>query len=866
MEALVVFNLGQGNCQTGLPNVTVRLQRADESYPSLQWTGQLPPVPELEETYRRWRSLYKALHARLGQRFREQRNPSSQNSPYWHRSTLDIDSSDPVHESAQFSASMRSFEFDADVVTNVSDAEFQSLCEQIRSALNRWLGSKEFVGIEQQLRTHSAPDASIRVIVETDDPCLQVLPWHLWAFFDDYPKAEIALSKKQYRQVSLSGIPAQEARAQIVRILAVLGHSEGIDVQQDQELLKQIPRAEVVVLEEPSRADLNDSLWNEQGWDVLFFAGHSTSQSEDLSGYLAINSSERIAISDLKHALKGAIAKGLKLAIFNSCDGLGLGRALADLNIPQMIVMREPIADRVAQEFLKYFLQAFSTGATFYQSVRQAREQLQGLEGEFPGASWLPVIYQNPAEKTMMWPNALSFEADVSDSAQPSGVEPDEEVDKNDGGQTNRRTGSRLTLRHCLLASFSATVLVMGFRFLGVLQPVELAAYDHLMRSRPSRLEASVDSNLLVVEITDEDTETYRYPIEDGILAEAIEQLHRHQPRAIGIDLHRHQPNGSGRNDLIRQFQEHPNVFTVCSFEHGDRTIYSHPAEFSPDQIRNQVGFSDIQTDAVEGNRYPPVRRHLLSYDPTLLTNKSTCATPFSLSLQLSHAFLAVEGAEVIVTPDGDWQLGSVILKRLAARTGGYQDQDGHSNQILLNYWFNAKPAQRITLTQLLTDSINENLIRDRVILIGTTDRVGRDYFETPYGTMPGVWVHAHMVSQVVHAVLHGRSLMWVLPQQGWLQWGDFLFVWVWAMLGAMLVLRIRPPWILILSGGMIILVLYGTCWLFILQSGWMPLIPSLLSFVLAAGAFGIYGRSKTQQQIFSGLKRKKPVFEATRQ
>ena len=64
-----------------------------------------------------------------------------------------------------------------------------------------------------------------------------------------------------------------------------------------------------------------------------------------------------------------------------------------------MIVMREPVPDRVAQEFLKYFLQAFARGDTLYLSVREARERLQGLENQFPCATWLPVICQNPAEE-----------------------------------------------------------------------------------------------------------------------------------------------------------------------------------------------------------------------------------------------------------------------------------------------------------------------------------------------------------------------------------------------------------------------------------------------------------------------------------
>nr|WP_017295798.1 hypothetical protein [Geminocystis herdmanii] len=43
----------------------------------------------------------------------------------------------------------------------------------------------------------------------------------------------------------------------------------------------------------------------------------------------------------MKTALNQAIKQGLNLAIFNSCDGIGLAQELSKLNIPQVIVMRE---------------------------------------------------------------------------------------------------------------------------------------------------------------------------------------------------------------------------------------------------------------------------------------------------------------------------------------------------------------------------------------------------------------------------------------------------------------------------------------------------------------------------------------------
>ncbi|NJO29878.1 MAG: hypothetical protein HC874_21865 [Richelia sp. SL_2_1] len=63
-------------------------------------------------------------------------------------------------------------------------------------------------------------------------------------------------------------------------------------------------------------------------------------------------------MAELRDSLQTAIQQRLQLAIFNSCDGLGIAAELESLHIPQVIVMREPVPDFVAQEFLKYFFRS----------------------------------------------------------------------------------------------------------------------------------------------------------------------------------------------------------------------------------------------------------------------------------------------------------------------------------------------------------------------------------------------------------------------------------------------------------------------------------------------------------------------------
>ncbi len=373
MSNLVVLNLGNGDLNNGFPEVTTYLWRAGEL--EMKFTGSLPVIPELKlaETYIRWQFLYRDLYQRFNWRLRGEDDDE-----------FDIDETD---------------------TTNVAYTDFSQLCQQLKTEINQLLNSEQFRKIDQQLRTQLQADEEIQVVIETNNELLQRLPWHLWNFFNDYPNAEIALSSLEYRR-STKSLP--KTPRDKVRILAICGNPESRDslgnpvqlnIQEDLISLRKLPDAELTVLVEPRLEELNKYLW-EFSWDILFFAGHSSSQEK---GRIKLNKTDYLTIDQLNYGLRKAITQGLQLAIFNSCDSLGLARDLASLHIPQVIVMREPVPDRVAQEFLKHFLGAFASGKSLSSAVREARERLQGLEKDFHCATWLPVIYPNPAVAPPTW-------------------------------------------------------------------------------------------------------------------------------------------------------------------------------------------------------------------------------------------------------------------------------------------------------------------------------------------------------------------------------------------------------------------------------------------------------------------------------
>jgi tetratricopeptide (TPR) repeat protein len=270
--------------------------------------------------------------------------------------------------------------------------------DELRSHLKTWLNSDTFRPLDQRLREECQRDEEIRVLIRTSDMTLKKLPLHLWDFFESYSQAELAISPLELEPMAGNQIFRPGSR---LKILAILGHQDGIDLQADLKLLQSLPHTEVTFLAEPKKTQINDQLW-EQSWDIIFFAGHSETEGE--TGRIYINPQESITIEQLWYGLKKAVQRGLKLAIFNSCDGLGLAEKLDDVNIPQMIVMRELIPDSVAQAFLKYFLKAMIQGESLYCAVREARQRLQDdFEERFPCASWLPIIYQHPAYFPELW-------------------------------------------------------------------------------------------------------------------------------------------------------------------------------------------------------------------------------------------------------------------------------------------------------------------------------------------------------------------------------------------------------------------------------------------------------------------------------
>ncbi len=400
-----------------------------------------------------------------------------------------------------------------------------------------------------------------------------------------------------------------------------------------------------------------------------------------------------------------------------------------------------------------------------------------------------------------------------------------------------------------------------------MLQPLELKAYDQMMQLRP---EEGLDPRILIVAITPDDIKTQDskerswFSLSDARLVQLLKEIKKYQPQSIGLDMYRDLPSNTKPNaDLKKLFGEGRNsqdLFAVCKVKNpitGDASAET-PPDFIP---KENLTFSDVLLDSDQ-----VLRRHLLSIDPK---RHSFCTAENALSWELAQQYLLQEkGIEPQNTPEGSVLLGQARLQALLPHTGVYQGLDykgkGLYNKksdyknyhILLNYRKTPEQniAELVSITKVRNkDSDIPNDVKNRIVLIGVTDpTAGRpdaegtpDVVQTPYALIPGVYIHAQMVSQIISAALGERPLLGF-----WAWWEDALWILGWSSVGGLIVWRIRSTMAVGLTIAIAVVILYGSCFLLLVLGSWVPFVPSVLALVSVIGILIYYATYKDRKQV----------------
>ncbi|MEM7062642.1 MAG: CHASE2 domain-containing protein [Cyanobacteria bacterium P01_B01_bin.77] len=382
-------------------------------------------------------------------------------------------------------------------------------------------------------------------------------------------------------------------------------------------------------------------------------------------------------------------------------------------------------------------------------------------------------------------------------------------------------------LRIGSLSSIAISALVLGLRFVGVLQPLEMKAYDIFLRLRPLE---QPDERLAVITINDDDLRfqdelgfsrqgEWQSIAYDGALQKLIHTLEEYQPRAIGLDIYLDEMNEQESKELVQPLRNPEKLTTVCKV--GNNPIFSLKNSGS-----TQLGFSNLELD-----RDQILRRHLLLGN---FGESGTCNAFYAFSVQLANQYLSQEGISGSFTDDEYLRFDNVVLKNLTLRTNGYQKLQLIGAQILLNFRSVSTPrkiAKNLSLQDILMGDFEPTDIQDKIIFIGV-DRPNeirdRDYWQTPFGIeIPGVFIHAHMTSQLISAVLDDRPIIQTLAQPL-----EVLIIASIALWGSSIAIFSIHNRLKLLIHLLTLAISTLIAFILFLEGWWLPIVPYLLALV----------------------------------
>ncbi|WP_083618892.1 CHASE2 domain-containing protein [Planktothrix paucivesiculata] len=375
-----------------------------------------------------------------------------------------------------------------------------------------------------------------------------------------------------------------------------------------------------------------------------------------------------------------------------------------------------------------------------------------------------------------------------------------------------------------LVTASGVTAVVIFIRFLGILQPSEWALYDQYFRARPLE---SVDDRILIIGIDEQDLQEYGFPTSDRTLARLLQKVNQGQPQAIGLDIYRDLPIAPGQAELAKAFETIPNLIGIELLE----TNRKSQVKSSPILVqKNQIGFNNVPRDADS-----KVRRGLL------YINNEDQQFRTSFALQLALIYLENQGIIPKPSPKNpkELKIKNTVFPWFKPNDGSYIRANNGGYQFLVNLRGPTGTFPSIPMRDILEGRVSPDLIKNRIVIIGSTAPSIKDSEFTSYSDgifkssepMYGVELQAQLTSQIISSVLDGRTLIKVWPEP--LEW---LWIFGWSWVGAALSWKLQS---LRRSVSLIILIsigIGGVTYLAFLKGWWIPVIPANLALMGSAG------------------------------
>lgn len=346
-------------------------------------------------------------------------------------------------------------------------------------------------------------------------------------------------------------------------------------------------------------------------------------------------------------------------------------------------------------------------------------------------------------------------------------------------------TVKNVRFRNGLGSTLLVTLIVLAIRSLSILQGAEFGLLDQFFRMRG---EEPIDSRIVIVAIDENDiSQGDRWPVSDQQLVEVLEQIQKMNPRAIGLNLYRDIPISPGTLRLQKILETNTNIIGIEQLPDQSGSQVAPPPILEKDK---RVGFNNIILDSDQR-----VRRSFLYWK----INRGEYVRE-SFSLKLAKLYLSKENIYEQSSPNhvSDLKLGRGIFRQFQSNDGPYINADAGAYQVMVNFRGKSGRFTTFTLQDLMSGDIPSQILRDKIVLIGTTATSLNDFSATPYtdhqfggatSLMSGMELQAQFTSQILSAALDGRSLLKV-----WSEPLEIVWIALWAEIGVFACMLLRGP------------------------------------------------------------------------
>ncbi len=239
--------------------------------------------------------------------------------------------------------------------------------DQLTLQMRNWLEKQEWSPLEKLLKEN--PYTPLQIQIDSSNSIINALPWEC-----------IDLERPIFREVQAESFSYPKKLSRIPRFLLIVGDENSLDLSSEIDQLQSLHFKGHICLKvlrgiQCTFKNIRSLLQLEEGWDALFFLGHSESDPSS-GGRIHLGDGSWLASQSVEDDFKKAAKNGLSLVVLNSCNGIDWAKKVVSCGVSWSICFREVVTSKSAAFVFQELIYSLESGFDICNSLVRVRYKL----------------------------------------------------------------------------------------------------------------------------------------------------------------------------------------------------------------------------------------------------------------------------------------------------------------------------------------------------------------------------------------------------------------------------------------------------------------------------------------------------------